>query len=103
MQFRERKWLGIVHRVDNQTCVAGHVRVFGKSRGHGWHMYNYNQINPEWALHRMWNLKLVAIHHFGPGKNTQWPGWYINWAGWRKCHACRGHIWQWADKYSVKG
>jgi hypothetical protein len=75
---RTSSWLGIVRRVDNATCKAGHIRVLGSL------VYFYNQINAEWALHRVWTiLGLIAIHHVGEGKSTCEPGWYFRLAGMR--------------------
>lgn len=88
-EFREKRVAGIYRRVDNQRCIAGHARLFGLC------VYRYNQMNPEWALDRVWSLGLVAFHHVGEGKSTLPAGWHVRFAKLKFKREYRGFSVRW--------
>jgi len=103
-QFRERKFLGCITRVDNLRCIAGHARLFGKNGITGWHFYYYAEQAPGWALHRRWNFGFFCIHHVGEGKATDPPGWHVTWARLKRERIYRGFgiSWHWADTFRTR-
>lgn len=79
-QYRERRICGLFYSAANLRCVAGHVRLFGGTPGRGWCVYTYNQMLPHFALHRVWNFGLIAIHHVGAGMSVDPAGWHLTFA-----------------------
>lgn len=90
--------------VKRKDGTGGHMRLFSSRAGHGWVFYSYhNQAGsaPGWAMHRIWNFGLFAIHHIGPGKATDPQGWHATFAGLKFERSYRGFTirWELADKY----
>jgi hypothetical protein len=94
----------LFYRADNTRVPAGHMRLFASRPGHGWCFYTYHRQAScdDWAMHRVWNFALFAIHHIEPGKKATDPaGWHITWSS-LKLSKRRGEIsltWRKADQY----
>lgn len=104
MKFSERTTLGLIHHIDNQSCVAGHKRMFGKNGMEGWSFYKYAKQGSDWALHRVWDFKLFCIHHVGDGLHVNKKGWGFTYC---KLEVSRIHNgltikWRWADNFRIK-
>lgn len=78
--FRTIKVPGLFVRYDNLRETAGHIRLFSSRAPAGWMVYAYNQLSFGWALHRVWNFVLFAVHHVGPGDSMYPNGWHVQWA-----------------------
>jgi hypothetical protein len=102
-RFKERSIPGLFYSADNLTCVAGHKAIFSGRPTRGWMVFTYNQINPDWALHRVWSLGFFAIHHVGEGKAREPAGWHVTFARLVVNRLHRGFSvqWQWADTFST--
>lgn len=96
--FTERRLGWLYYRADNQRCIAGHVRVLGCM------VYRYGEQAPGWAIHRVWNAGLFAVHHIGLGKATDAEGWHVTFARLTFTRQYGGILirWQKADVYSAK-
>lgn len=88
--FKRFSIAGLYASSDNLDQIAGHKRLFGDAPFKGWVFYHYNQLAPDWALHRVWNFGLVCLHHIGEGKACDPPGWHLTFAKIKREKSHRG-------------